>query len=168
MPISPEDLRAGQHIRVSGRITYSRLAAVITGDALAESIAKAKARGQIHPTTVPYTSISLVNAAVLSTEPKPLTLEEQYVQQKLRVISRGQNTGKKGLRIDSKGPRLPKIYVMDPEADGGMSKVKLERELANGLSVTLVLETFAAGDYAARGLALRRVLLNEPLRYAKI
>lgn len=168
MTISPVDLRAGQLIRVRGRITYSRLAAVIDGDELAEVIAQAKARVLLHPTPVPYTSISLVNAEILSADPKTMTLEEQYVQQRVRVISRGQNTGKNGLRVINKGRRLPKIYAIDPSGMDGLSPIKLERDLANGLDVTLVLKTFTSGSYTARGLSLRQVHLNEAPRYATV
>lgn len=165
MTVPAERLREGQHILVQGTISFSRLAALIEGEALQRSIQQATARGALYPTKVPHTTVSLVDAQVLPADANAITPEEQFVFEKIFAIKSGDNAGKPGFSIDNKSNYLPTVLEMDPDNAGEYRQLVLERDLATGMSVILVLETFKQGDYAKRGLGLQQVILQEPVRY---
>ena len=165
MTISAASLREGQQILVTGKISFSRLAALVEGPALVKSIEQSRARGAIYPTLVPHTTINLVDAEVVVANPASATPEEQYTHEKIYVSKTGDNAGKNVFSIDNKSAYLPTVLEQDPTVPGSYRQLVLERDLASGLSVTLVLEVFKAGDNANRGLGLQQVVLNEAVRY---
>jgi hypothetical protein len=163
--IPAERLREGQQILVQGNVSFSRLAALVEGEALANSVIQAKARGALYPTTVPHTTINLVNAVVVPATAGVLTPEEQFVQEKLHTVKSGDNVGKLAFNIDNKSSYLPTVLEPDPEHEGQYRQLVLERDLAGGILVTIVLEVFKPKSYEKRGLGLQQVVLNEPVRY---
>ena len=163
--ISATQLREGQIILVRGKTAFSRLARVIEGEALTKRVAEAKARGQLYPTSVPHTTISLSDAQVVYADPSAPTPEELYTSEKTYDIKKGENAGKKGFSVDNRGNFLPVILEQDPDNPGEHRQLVLPQDLAVGLDVTLVLNVFASGDYANKGLGIQYVILNEPVRY---
>jgi hypothetical protein len=163
--IPAERLREGQQIIVRGRVSFSRIAQVIDGPALQRSIEQARARGSLYPTTVPHTTINLVDAQVIPADPANATPEEQFVQEKIFPVKSGDNAGKQGFSIDNKSTFLPTVLELDPENPGTYRQLILERDLASGMDVTLVLQVFKPKGYEKRGLGLQQVVLNEPVRY---
>lgn len=162
-PIAAEALRAGQQILLQGTLTFGKLAEQYTGEALERRIAQQTSNGSYYPTKVPHTTVNIADAKVLFHDPANPTLEEQFVQSKLYTIKAGDNQGKIGFGIDDKSRNLPPVFQKN--AEGKFEQVKLERELASGLDVMLVVETYAPKDYAKKGLGLRQVLVNEEIRY---
>ncbi|ROR76023.1 hypothetical protein SAMN06295974_3831 [Plantibacter flavus] len=165
MGIPAERLREGQQVLVRGNISFSRLASLVEGEALARSIEQAKSRGSLYPTKVPHTTINIVNARVVPGDPTNPTLEEQFVNEKIFPVKKGENAGKPGFGLDSKSTYLPTILEPDPEHEGQYRQVVLERDLASGLDVTIVINIFKNGDFEKRGLGLQQVVLHEELRY---
>ncbi|MFF2053832.1 hypothetical protein ACFVU2_19665 [Leifsonia sp. NPDC058194] len=166
MSIPAERLREGHQILVRGKISFSRLAALIEGEALARSIEQARKRGSLYPTDVPHTTVNLVDAVVLYADAQNPSLEEQFVAEKVYAVKTGENAGKQGYGIDNKSTFLPTILEMDPENAGQYRQLVLERDLASGIDVTLVLQTFKSKKgYAKGGVGLQQVVLNEPVRY---
>lgn len=165
MTIPAERLREGTQIFVTGNISFSRLAKLIEGAALARSIEQAQKRNALYPTKVPHTTISLVNASILTAPGAAMTPEEEFVANQIYDIRSGENAGRKGYNIDNKSTYLPTILEPDAENPGAHKQLVLDRDLATGLSVTLVLEVFKPKDYEKRGIGLQQVILNEPARY---
>jgi len=165
MTIPAERLREGKQILVRGKISFSRLAQLVDGDALVKSIEQARKRGVIYPTTVPHTTINLFDAQVIPADSAVATLEETFVHEHLYVIKSGDNAGKSGYSIDNKGNYLPTVLEQDPANPGQYRQLQLERDLAGGIEVTLVLQVFKPATYEKRGLGLQQVVLNEPVRY---
>lgn len=163
--VSATQLREGQIILVRGKTAFSRLARVIEGEQLTKRVAEARARGQKYPTSVPHTTISLSDAQVVYADPSAPTPEEIYTSEKIYDIKKGENAGKKGFGIDNRGNFLPVILEQDPENPGAHRQLVLPQDLAVGVDVTLVLNVFASGDYANKGLGIQYVMLNEPVRY---
>jgi hypothetical protein len=163
--IPAERLREGEQILVRGKISFSRLQRLVEGEALVKSIAQARLRGALYPTDVPHTTINLVDAQVVFANPAAPTPEEQFVQEKIYAVKSGDHAGKAGFNIDNKSSFLPTVLEMDPENPGQYRQLVLERDLASGLEVTLVLQVFKPKTYEKRGLGLQQVVLNEPVRY---
>lgn len=165
MGISAESLNPNQTIVVRGKLSFSRLARLIEGDALTKRIAEQKKRGSLYPTDKPHTTISIIDAVVEFADPANPTREEQYVQQeKLYTSKSGENQGKVGFNIDNKSNSLPQVFEKN-EDGSGYHQVVLANDLASGLDVSLVLNTYASGDYAKRGIGLQQVFVHEPLKY---
>lgn len=161
--IIAEHLREDQTIFVRGKLSYSRLTALIDGEDLARSIEQARARGSRYPTTKPHTTVSLVDATVNPVDPSNPTLEERYVMEKLYQVKNGDNAGKTGYSIDDKSPNLPPVF--EKQDSGTYKQVKIEQDLDSGLDVTLVLGTYKQDGYDKRGIGINQVLVNEKIRY---
>lgn len=172
--ISASDLREGQQILVRGEIAFSRLAAPIQGKALEDSIKREEAANAVrvaqggkraYPTKVPHTRVNIVNAEVIPATPGALTTEEQYIDERLYLVGSGANAGKKAHSTINKGTKLPPVF--EKQADGTYARKTLERDLATGVKVILVLNVFKpkSDEYDNRGVGLAQVLVEEPFRY---
>lgn len=162
-PIAAESLRPGEQILLQGTLTFGKLAEQYTGEALTRRIAQQKQNGSYYPTEVPHTTVNIADAKILFADAANPTLEEQFVQSKTYAIKSGENQGKIGFGMDDKSKNLPPVFQKN--AEGKFEQVKLDRELASGLDVILVVETYAPKGYAKKGLGLRQVLVNEEIRY---
>lgn len=165
MSIPAERLREGQQILVRGKVSFSRLAQLVDGEALERSIAQALQRGSLYPTRKPHTTVNLVDAQVLVANPANPTPEEQFVHEKIYAVKSGDNAGKSGYGIDNVSSFLPTVLEVDPENPGTYRQLVLERDLAGGMDVTLILQVFKPKGYEKRGIGLQQVVLNEPVRY---
>lgn len=165
--IKAYQLNEGQTVVVRGKLEYSRLMSLISGEELARSIAQQRQNGVTYPTTKEHTRVVLRDVQVVNADQNNPTLEEQYVQQK---CYNSKKNPEKGLMfsLDNKSPFLPPIWVpTNPQnlSEGYTQLSDPEGELDNGLDVSLVLETFKAGANANLGLGLASVVVNEAPRY---
>lgn len=164
--IPAERLAADKTIIVKGKTSFSRLAQHITGQKLADSVARAKAAGRLYPTDRPHTTISVVDAEVEYADPANPTLEEQFVAQQLFTYQKGDNAGRTGYSIDDTSPFLPLILVPDEENPGAYRQQVLESDLAAGLAVRVVLGTFKSkAGYQKTGIGIQQVVLDEAPQY---
>lgn len=166
MAIKAESLRPGQQILVTGKTSFSRLAALIEGPALARRIEQERARGSLYPTTVPHTTISIVDAQVSPADPTNPTPEETFVHEKTYEGKTGANAGKRMYGVDNKSKILPVVLEPDPDNPGQYRQLDLAgRELAQDLQVTLVLQVFAPKEHVKRGIGLQQVVLHEEPKF---
>ena len=165
MSIPAERLREGQQILVRGKVAFSRLTALITGDELVKSIERARKRGSLYPTEQPHTTISLVDPVILFADANAPTQEEQFVSERIYVGKSGANAGRGAFSIDSTSPYLPTVLEQDPGNPGSYRQLVLERDLDTDMDVTIVLQVFKPKTREKRGLGLQQVILNEPVRY---
>lgn len=164
MAIAAERLRENQTILVTGKVTFSHITRQRTGDNLRRHVEAQRNRGQLYPTNVPHTNITLTDAQVLYADQNAPSDEEKFVAEKQVYTSKtGQNAGKTGYGIDDKSNFLPPVFVKGE--DGNYSQITPEGELDAGLDVTLVLRTFKPKEYEKRGVGLQQILVNEPIRY---
>lgn len=165
--IKAHQLTEGQTVVIRGTLEYSRLMSLIAGDELQRSIAQQRQMGVAYPTTKEHTRIVLRDAQVLYADPNNPTAEEQYASQKLYQSKKNPEKGMM-YSMDNKSPFLPPIWVpADPAnlAEGYEQLTDPEGELDGGLNVSVVLETFKAGNNANLGLGLTSVVVNEAPRY---
>lgn len=162
--VPAERLREGSIIVIKGKLAFSRLAKVIDGQALADSVARQRAQGRLYPTDKPHTTVSLVDVELLPENPAALTPEEIFVQESIYVSKQGENAGRTGYNIDNVGTSLPPVLELDP-ATGTYSQVEITSDLDTGLEVMLVLNVFKPKSYEKRGIGISQVLVNEPIRY---
>lgn len=164
MSIPAESLQPGKQILVQGTLTFGKLSQQYQGEELARRVAQQVRIGALYPCQVPHTTVNVADARVIYKDDANPQLEEQFVQGKIYTIKSGENQGKSGFGIDDKGNVLPAVYEKNEET-GQFRPIKLERELASGLDVILVLETYAPKGHPKKGLGLAQVLINEPVRY---
>jgi hypothetical protein len=165
MTVSASQLRENQQILVSGVLSFSRLSKLIEGKELADRVASEKQRGIKFPTDKPHTTITIVDAQVLPADPQAATLEETYVHERIFAYKKGDNAGKLALTVDNKSSYLPAVLAPSATEAGTYEQVQLERDLASGIPVTLVLNIYGSKDYANKGIGLQQVVLHEAVRY---
>lgn len=160
--IEVKHLQPNKKVIVRGKVVFSRITSQIAGQELIDANQKAMARG-MKPTNKPYTELTINNAQVLILDPSRPTLEEQYAQQKL-YITKGMNTTDKTARFTQRnsGKFLPIVAVKDVSSNT-YNVITPEAELAIGLDVTLICNTFKTKF--GTGISLDQVLVNEPIRY---
>lgn len=164
--IAAENLTEGRTILVQGTVTFSRVASQYSGDELQQRIASQRQRGAKYPTTRPHTTIAITNAQVIPADPNNMSPEEQFIQERTFISKSGENQGKAGYSIDDASSFLPPVMQPDPENPGQYIQVNpLEGELAKGLPVTLVLNTYKPKDHEKRGIGLQQILCRESIRY---
>lgn len=155
---------AGQMAYIDGRIRYSHITRLVEGQELLKVIERERRNGSLYPhdPNKPYTILELEDAKVRVADVNHMTPLETYNQESLfTVVDR--NTGRSvyRYRAENKSRRLPKVLVRN--ASGGYDEIIPERELANGLNVTIVMRVYSAGQI--NGIAMEAVMVNEPLRY---
>lgn len=159
--ISATSLTEGQLVLVRGKLGFARLTRLIEGEALAASDARRISNG-ISPVGVPHTTVSIHDAHVVPKDGAALTVEEQFINERLYVPKKNPGAGK-SYSIDSKGSNLPIIAI--PDAGNKLVQDTSGRELAQELDVTLVLRVYKPKNYNNRGMSLDQVIVNEPVRY---
>ena len=165
MAVSASQLRENQQILVKGVLSFSRLSKLIEGKELTDRVAAEKARGIKFPTDKPHTTITIVDAEVLPADPQAATPEEIYVHERIFTYNKGENAGKQALTVDNKSTYLPNILAPSKTEAGAYEQVKLERDLASGIPVTLVINTYGSASFANKGIGLQQVVLHEEVRY---
>lgn len=163
--IAAEKLAADQTVIVRGKVTFSRLASIVDGKELADSIVRQREIGRLYPTDRPHTAINLVDAAVDFADPANPTLEEQFIHERLFTFKRGENQGKTGYSAEDISGYLPIVLEPDPDNPGSHRQVKLEKDLDTGLDVSVFLTTFASKNHVKKGFGIQHIVLHEPVRY---
>lgn len=158
--VTASQIRPNQIIYVRGRLTFSRIASKIEGEELAKMNERKKAQGRKDITEKPHTTATICNAQVVPANPAGLTPEEIFIAERMGMSTKNPENGNYCTSIN-KGNSLPK--VMQLVSEGKYKEVRVERELANGLDVTLVIRTFKGNPN--NGTALDGIFVNEEIRY---
>lgn len=155
--ISATQLREGSIVLIKGKMIFSRLASLVSGEALARSDQQRVANGM---TAVgrPHTTLSLAEAEVVYQDPANPTVEEQFVAER-RYSSKKHPEHGLSYSIDNKSDRLPIVAKLNDA--GQAEQVTLEGELAAGLPVIVVLRVFKPRNYNNRGLSLDQVIVQD-------
>ena len=154
--INHNQLTPGAIFFVRGRIVYSRLARQTTDEEREK-----QNKNRTHPIDKNYTTVTLCDAEVIPQDAQHPTPEEIYAYESLYDSKKEEYTGKCYSAIN-KSRNLPTIRVKN---DAGAYEVTtIERELANGLNVTICMRVFQ-GSNNNKGVSLDTVLVNEPIKF---
>lgn len=145
---------------VSGELGFARITSQIAGEELRKSDERRASRGWI-PVGKPYTTATVNKAKVLMKNPQAPTLEETYAQESLYTSQN--NNGSYSYTCNNKGKFLP--WVGQRNADGSVTQLVPEGELASGLKVTLCVRIFAVRGRMNKGVTLDGIIVEEPIRY---
>lgn len=161
-------LTVNTQIFVQGEVVFSRIASHIAGDELKKDKER-KMRQGITPIDKPYTTITITNAKIIPATPGNLTLEEQYIQEKLYVskntpVTTG-TTPIYNYTINSKSPFLTTISQYNDETKYANQIDIKGQELAVGLKVILCLRIFQNKNFTNKGVALDNIIVMEPIRF---
>lgn len=161
--ISYNNFPAGTVFMVRGNIVFSRLMSKVDGEELRRANENAAKIGKTAQNK-PYTTIQISNARVLCGDPNNLTPVETAATQRL-YTSKKHPERKACFEVFDKGNSLPLIGVVDPENPSVVNGVNLEHDLTTGLDVTVVCEIYKPKMQPNNGVAIARVIVNEPIRY---
>lgn len=158
--INERQLTPDAQIFVRGQVRFSRITSHIEGDELEKDKIRRNNKGWI-PIEKPYTSITIDNARIEQLQPNtPLTIDEQYVQEKMYQTKDGQGMA---YTMNNKSPYLPNVTVVCPNNPSEYNTIRPQGELDRGLDVTLCLRVFSARNH--NGLSLDAIMVHEPIRY---
>lgn len=159
--VNATQLTPNSTVLVKGKLTYSRLAKLVEGEALAAVDAQ-RIKNNMQPIGRAHTSVNLAEAEVLFVNPASPTTEEIFVHERRFASAKHPEHGM-SYGIDNKSAKLPIVGVK--KADGTTDQLILEGDLAAGLEVTLVLRVYKPKGYPNCGLSLDMVILHEEPRY---
>lgn len=167
--INATTLREGQVIIVDGIIEFARISSLIEGEELAKRVEQDRKNNRPYPVDYPHTTITIRDAAIrpFSQDPNQLTLEEQFVQDSFYTSTKNPSKGMM-YGLENKSDQLPAIYEINVPGDpsqGYSQIVEPQGDPDKDLRVSLVLQTYKPKNHPNRGIALRAVNINEPIRY---
>lgn len=167
-------LHPGELIFVRGKIGYCRITSLVDGDELKRNNEN-DIRNNRFPSDKPYYTITLRDAHVTPRVQGQPTIEDKYIEEHMYTTKANPNEMCYSRR-DTNG-RLPEVWQRDDKINpnetlpdgvkpqGNVTKInKLERELANGLDVTLILRVFESKQ-KMKGISFDSIIINEPIRY---
>ena len=144
---------------VKGTVAYSHIRSLISGEALAKKIAEAKARSnRAKPKEVPHFSITLSNPSILVQDPKAPNMLEVAISQRFYTTKNGVHS----VGFDIAGQYCWPIAVKDP-VTGQYNEIEPEGELAQGLEVILVMNSYSSSH--GNGVGVNKVLVPGEIRY---
>ena len=141
---------------VRGRVVYSHIANAIDGSRLEEVRRRAVSVGW-YPPPQPYRSITIEHPEILSEHPdmRELLMQKCYLDKS--------NTFRFEGRCSS--PIAPSVGHLD-SATGHIHEIDLNRELAAGVEVQLLMGVYYSKSNETNGLALESVaILDSEIRY---
>lgn len=170
--INTNDLQPDTVFMVRGKVAFSRITRFMTKAEFDTDNQRRASNGR-PSRNKPVAHISLQNAQIVCQNPNALSINEQYGQQKLFLRPNAPETGynftgeQSGMfEVLPDGSTvttgiLPTLWEVT--ADGSFRQIQPQGELANGLDVIAVMRVYKTA--MNNGVALDRVLCNEPVRY---
>ena len=144
---------------VKGTVAYSHIRSLISGEALAKKIAEAKARSnRAKPKEVPHFSITLSNPSILVQDPTTPNMLEVAISQRFYTTKNGVHS----VGFDIAGQYCWPIAVKDP-VTGQYNEIEPEGELAQGLEVILVMNSYSSSH--GNGVGVNKVLVPGEIKY---
>ena len=144
---------------VKGTVAYSHIRSLISGEALAKKIAEAKARSnRAKPKEVPHFSITLNNPSILVQDPTAPNMLEVAISQRFYTTKNGVHS----VGFDIAGRYCWPIAVKDP-ATGQYNEIEPEGELAQGLEIILVMNSYSSSH--GNGVGVNKVLVPGEIKY---
>lgn len=168
--IQTNSLKEKAKIYVEGNVTYSHIASHIEGEELKRDIDR-KAKFNMTPIQVPYTTITVKNAKIVPQNPAALTREEQYIQERFYMKqetdpSTNQPIGSSfTYTVNSKSPYLPIVSQFNHTTKVA-EQIDLDgHELDTGLKVIICLSVYKPKNFANKGIGLDSIIVMEPIRF---
>lgn len=191
---SANGIQPGTVFVVNGIINYSRISRLISGRELDEVNAKKKARNpHCFTRSNPYSTITLSNVSIPyinynGTDSNTRLPHERWLEDHLHA-SGTHPEGNPYLTHETPGKLksepntnqliqtgLPDVYEPIYDANGNQEidaqgkyrykQVDMQgRELAPGLHVTLIMQCYKSNNSANHGIAVKRVMVQEPVRF---
>lgn len=155
--ITTNELQGGTIIKVTGTLSYSKLAKQIAGEELQMDIKRRKEQGR-PVIEKPHTTATITNGVVHYADPNNPSLAEKYMMQ--RIKTNDNNPGVTYCTIDNKGKFLPAVYEL---IDNVATQIRLTNELAAGQKVTLIAKVFESKPY--NGVALEAVVVHGEAKF---
>lgn len=170
--INTNQLEPNSYFMIRGKVSFSRITRFMTK---AEFDAQNQRKIQSgRPTdNRPYAHLSLVNCQVVCSDVNNKSINEEFAEQKLFTTPTKPETGwnytaKQAGTFETMPDGsivttgyLPTVWVLDPTHH--FQHIQPQGELANGMDVTVVMRVYKAAPN--NGIALDRILCNEPIRY---
>lgn len=152
--ISANQLTPNTIYFVRGKVSFSRVATQTTDEEREDWNKTRKYKIQKNYTTLSISEARFVGAI-------PMDPNVQTYANESMFDSTQEDVKNPCFRAINKSPYLPDVYIVDP-ATGQYTTVKLEKELANGLDVTVAMRVF--GTSGNNGVTMAAIYVNEPLR----
>lgn len=148
-------IQVGEMGILRGRVVLSNIANIIDGEKLEQENQKAVSSGR-YPSKKPYSFITIEHPEIICDCPKL----KAYLEQKC-YSGKGGNL----LRFTAKSPFAPSVGHLD-KASGHVQEIVLERELASGVEVQLLVGVYHSKRNKVNGLGLNNVTILDPeIRY---
>ncbi len=167
--INSSQLTPNSYIYVRGNVEFSRLTRFLTSEEAArEKARREKFSNFPNMPDKPFTTITVTNARIQQMNPgAPLTLEEQYIQDKFYSTK---NDSSMHYQIENKSNNFPRFYQVKINPDGSVdpkhaTEVPAQAELDRGLDVLLILRVYKPKNFANCGIGLEGVIAQEAIRY---
>ena len=159
--ISTNNLTPGALYCVRGRVGFCRITRHCTDDERIKDNDRRRIKVDKN-----YSNISLYDAIVLYNDPQNPTIEERYAEECL-YLSKSANYPGDNFSAMNKSPNLPLVFQVSASDPNKYDQVHLEKEIAPGVDVTIVMRVFKGKGAINAGVTLERVLINElgPIRY---
>lgn len=167
--IMANQLTPNTYIYVRGNIEFSRLTRFLTPDEIKREEQRRAQYTNFPPLPdKPFTTVTVTNARIQQMNPgAPLTLEEQYIEQKFYQTK---NDNAQHYQLENKSNNFPNFYQVKINPDGSIDpkhvvEMPAKAELDKGLDVLLVLRVWKSQRFANCGIGLESVIVQEPIRY---
>lgn len=162
--ITNKSIVPGELVVVKGKLSFSRLAKQIAGDDLIKDNQRRVQRG-MSPIDRPYTSVTIDQAVIIPKTNGQLTATEIYLQNRFYTSKSRNAQGGMSYTAMNKSSYLPHIGLFNAQTEV-IDEIALERDLASGLDVVLVMRGFA-GKQGNNGVSLDWVIIPELRYYAQ-
>lgn len=150
-------IQPGTTAIVRGTVVFSRISKPVEGQALLEANQRAVAFGR-RPAKEPYTTITIKNPEIIC-ENSDMKV---YLENKI-FLNKTKNEYR--FEAESKSVNIPRAGHFD-QATGNANEVVLERELAEGVNVQLLMAVYHSKQHNGNGLGLNNVIVMDPeIRY---
>lgn len=165
--IAAESIREGQTITLKGKVGFSNIAKPLYEGSpeLAKKVQREINLGRNYQTNYTHTSLTVTNVELQPVDPNNLTLEEQFVNERLFEHKKNPEKGL-GYEAVSRGDILPTVLRVG--SDNNAVQVKeLQGELAQGQDIILVLNTYKPKNHPKRGIGIQTVIVfGDEVKYA--
>ena len=156
-----QELPAGIYLAVEGEVEFSEIAALVDGEALRRKDDRLR-QHNMYPIGKPHTAITISNA-----KDTPIsdtrTIADDWVDTNGIYFKKDDATPR--FQITNRSKFLPPVYQKKPDSNE-LEPVDLQgQELAKGLKVQLICQVYQPEKYTKKGLALRSIVVLEPIRY---
>lgn len=161
--IQDQQLKENTYVIVEGQLEFSRLASHIAGDELIRD-QQNKAKNQMNIIDRPYTTVTLIDPKIVpKAQDGTLSVEEQYIQERFYTTQR--DPSHLHYNINNTSPNLSRISAPFQGNVQDQRELVLKQELANGLTVRLLLRIYKPKKFNRKGVALDCVMLMEEPKY---